>query len=241
MAVGTNEVSLGSFSSNNQSVTELTIDADKNYGYIRIAAAGGALYLDKIQIEWDKAVRCVEIGQYEWATFVSDQIPYFEGSGINAYIVTGHNGNAITKSDALTTVPANTPLLLNAAKGTYAIPLAAFSTTNVDGNLLKKGTGTAISKEDGKTKYVLGIEGGKATFLKIDGTAATVPTDKAYLEFDEEIAAPMLSFDGEGTTGIKVIDNGQLTIDNYYNLAGQRVAQPTKGLYIVNGKKVVIK
>ena len=241
VAVGANEESIGSFSSNTPSVTELTVDADKNYGYIRIAAAGGALYLDKIQIEWDKAVRCVEIGQYEWATFVSDQIPYFEGSGINAYIVTGHNGNAITKSDALTTAPANTPLLLNAAQGTYAIPLAGLSSTNVDDNLLKAGTGAAISKEDGKTKYVLGVEGGKATFLKIDGTAATVPTDKAYLEFDEEIAAPMLSFDGEGTTGIKVIDNGQLTIDNYYNLAGQRVAQPRKGLYIVNGKKVVIK
>ena len=31
------------------------------------------------------------------------------------------------------------------------------------------------------------------------------------------------------------------TDGEFYNLAGQRVAQPTKGLYIVNGKKVVIK
>ena len=44
------------------------------------------------------------------------------------------------------------------------------------------------------------------------------------------------------STGIGSIDNGQLTIDNVvYNLNGQRVAQPTKGLYIVNGRKVIIK
>ena len=45
-----------------------------------------------------------------------------------------------------------------------------------------------------------------------------------------------------GSTGIGSIDNGQLTIDNVvYNLNGQRVAQPAKGLYIVNGCKVIIK
>ena len=45
------------------------------------------------------------------------------------------------------------------------------------------------------------------------------------------------------TTGIMSVDNGQLTVDSseVYNLNGQRVAQPTKGLYIVNGKKVIIK
>ena len=113
--------------------------------------------------------------------------------------------------------------------------------TDTTGNLLKAGTGAAITALDGYTKYVLGIENDKATFLKIFTTPATVPTNKAYLEFNEEINAPILGIDGEGTTGIKAIDNSQLTIDNVYDLQGRRVAQPTKGLYIVNGRKVVIK
>jgi len=48
---------------------------------------------------------------------------------------------------------------------------------------------------------------------------------------------------GDEETGINSIDNGQLTIDNakIYNLAGQRVSKAQKGLYIVNGKKVIIK
>ena len=56
------------------------------------------------------------------------------------------------------------------------------------------------------------------------------------------VGARELNFvvDGE-TTGIEVIDNSQWTIDNVYDLQGRRVDQPTKGLYIVNGKKVVIK
>ena len=50
-----------------------------------------------------------------------------------------------------------------------------------------------------------------------------------------------IDFDGEASTAMKAIDNGQWVIDNvYYDLAGRRVAQPTKGLYIFNGKKVMI-
>ena len=65
---------------------------------------------------------------------------------------------------------------------------------------------------------------------------------KAYLNIAS--SAPSFSIEIEGeTTGIKVINleensenNGQM-----YDLQGRRVAEPTKGVYIVNGKKVVVK
>ncbi len=68
----------------------------------------------------------------------------------------------------------------------------------------------------------------------------------AYLEISGGSGAHAPAFigfgDDNGTTGIQTIDNGKLTIDNvYYDLQGRRVAKPTKGLYIVNGKKVIIK
>ena len=56
--------------------------------------------------------------------------------------------------------------------------------------------------------------------------------------------ARSLSFDIDeegGTTSINTVQGSGVMVNGYYNLAGQRVAQPTKGLYIVNGKKVVIK
>jgi hypothetical protein len=65
---------------------------------------------------------------------------------------------------------------------------------------------------------------------------------KAYLNISS--SAPSFSIEIEGeTTGIKVINleensenNGQM-----YDLQGRRVAEPSKGVYIVNGKKVIVK
>jgi len=185
------------------------------------------------------------VGTYEWATFsnASKALDFTGVIDVDAYLVTGHSGTAITKTKLTGTVPANTGLLLNGEANTYTIPVVASSSTDVSANLLKAGDGSSISAESGKTKYVLGVESEKATFLKIVGTAAIVPTGKAYLLFDEEIGAAreFLDIDIDGvSTGIKNMKVG--SEDNvYYDLQGRRVLYPTKGLYIVNGKKVVIK
>ena len=69
-------------------------------------------------------------------------------------------------------------------------------------------------------------------------------TSKAYRAyfwmkyFTTSGANILMSFDDE-TTGIKAIDNGQLTIDNCFDLQGRKVAQPAKGIYIQNGKKLI--
>ena len=80
--------------------------------------------------------------------------------------------------------------------------------------------------------------GDKVGFYKLSATG-TLSKGKAYLE--SENAAPFLGFDGEDTTGINSVERGALSVEGCYTLDGRRVAQPTKGLYIVNGKKVIIK
>ena len=67
-----------------------------------------------------------------------------------------------------------------------------------------------------------------------------VGVHRAYLNVPAE-GAPFfgLNFDDE-TTGIRNIER-TINDNQYYTLDGRRVAEPTKGLYIVNGKKVVIK
>ena len=178
-----------------------------------------------------------EVGATGWATFVTPNALDFTGiSDVKAYIVTGHSGNAITTTQMTGTVPANTPLLLEGA--TTAIPVAASSSTDVSANLLK--AGAAISAEAGKTKYVLANNSGTATFMKVVSDV-TVPASKAYLEFNEEISAPALSLSFGDVTGINEIQGAALKVNGYYDLLGRKVANPTKGLYIVNGKKVVIK
>ena len=63
-------------------------------------------------------------------------------------------------------------------------------------------------------------------------------------DFEENYAeAPAITFgfNNGGVTGIESISNGMSTNDSYYNLNGQRVETPRKGLYILNNKKVVVK
>ncbi len=72
--------------------------------------------------------------------------------------------------------------------------------------------------------------------------AGTIAANRCWLQLDKNAGAPAsltIVFDDD-TTGINVTTvNGQQT--TVYDLNGRRVAQPTKGLYIINGKKVVIK
>ena len=217
--------------------------ADVAQGFVAIAATTeGNSYLKSITVT-QKSFVSVTIGTTEWVTFsYTAPVDFTNLSGVvSAYTVTGHSGSAITTDD-VTTAAANTGLLLNAEAGTYAIPLAATGTDLSTTNLLKPGTGAAVSAVDGKTRYVLAADGSTAVFKKINAIAATVPVGKAYLEFDGDVPAPSLSFDFGETTGINAVNGeGFMVNGEYYNLAGQRVAQPTKGLYIVNGKKVVIK
>ncbi len=221
---------------------------DKFYGIVAINVVSGTKY--KFSVSGSKmnlygfefvpstSGDAILISKYEWATFVSGKALDFTSSLAKAYVVTGHTGTAIAKSNDVKKIPANTPLLLNAPKGSYIIPVTAEPGT-ITTNMLKAGTGAAISAESGKTRYVLGVDGDNAQFQKINATPATVAVGKAYLEFDEEIASRTLDFGGD-VTAIKNVKVG--TEDNvYYDLQGRRVLYPTKGLYIVNGKKIIIK
>ena len=183
------------------------------------------------------------ITAYGWSTIASVfALDFASEPNLEAYMVTGHTGSAIIKTQVTGTVPANTPLLVygKTGEGNYNVTVVASSSTDVSANKLKAGTGADVEAESGKTKYVLSVNGGKAAFKKINATAATVPVGKAYLQFDEVISAPLFDLDDE-TTSIKAVEAKTVENDEYFNLAGQRVAQPTKGLYIVNGKKVIIK
>ena len=91
--------------------------------------------------------------------------------------------------------------------------------------------------------YRLGYKAGEGYGVGFYPYSGTPAAGTVYLNVSSaEARALTIAFDEDGeTTAIKAIDNEQLTIDNYYDLQGRKVAQPQKGLYIVNGKKVIVK
>ena len=194
------------------------------------------------------ANQLVTFGAIDWTTFVSTKNLDFSKvqAGLAAYIVTGNSGSAITKEDVTGIVPAGTPLLLSGtANNTFTVSLASSAGSAPVGNLLKAGNGSAVGYVTGKTRYVLSADGTTPVFKKLadGGYSATVPVGKAYLEFDGVVSAHELTFDFDSETTAISEAKSQLPTANgqFFNLAGQRVANPTKGLYIVNGRKFIIK
>ena len=156
--------------------------------------------------------------------------------------MTGGEGGVLSKTSVSgSTVPANTGLLLKGIAGTVTIPVVASSSTDVSANkLVGVTTDTPLAAEAG---YVL-MASPSLAFYK-NSNAFTVGANTAYLPVgfatDAAPAFFSLDFDGEATgiSEIKTMRNAGNEI--FFDLQGRKVAQPTKGLYIVNGKKVVIK
>jgi hypothetical protein len=106
--------------------------------------------------------------------------------------------------------------------------------------------GTAEATEiaaSSATQNNYAFNGKKFVWVK---NALAVGANKAWLEVPtDDSTAPALTLVLDNATGLKAIDNGQLTIDNgdWYDLNGRKLQNmPTrKGVYILNGKKVVVK
>jgi hypothetical protein len=144
-------------------------------------------------------------------------------------------------------VPANTGVLLKGTPGeTYTLTGTNSDAATVEGNALVAVTeATHVDPIDGDyTNFMM--SGGK--FIKIeasDDPEVKMPANRAYLhiltsELPNQSRSITLCWDNE-TTDIQAIRDSRTAVEGYYNLTGQRVDRPTKGLYIVNGKKIVIK
>lgn len=173
-----------------------------------------------------------------WATlFTPYALDFSEVSGLTAYTATCE-GSTVTLT-AVENVPANTGVVLKGAANTYDIPVITSSTT-AQGDL--KGSATDAKAYDTSYDYYYLVKNGDNAQFKKLADGGSIAAGKAYLQLTHSSARELsIVFDDE-TTGIHSIDNGKLTIDNsVYDLSGRRVAKPTKGLYIVNGKKVAVK
>ena len=206
--------------------------------FFKIAVGNGTLYVNKIEITYEK--ESATISSVGWTSFSSAYALNFTSvTTANAYMVTNASGTTLTLAPVTGTIPANTGLLISGTpSATVNIPVVGSSTTVTTSNKLKAGTGASVNAAD---KYVMVARGGKAVFAPTVEHAATVAVGKAYLDLEGVVLAPGFVLDDSGTTGIKAIENSQMSIGNFYDLQGRKVVQPTKGLYIVNGKKVIIK
>jgi hypothetical protein len=198
------------------------------------------------------------IGSTGYTTFASSYAMNLDGmtastGTVKAYYVTASDvkNSSVALTDATGNVPAGTGLILEGTAGaTITIPVVAAGTALSGNKLVGCTTATDITSatENYDNFYVLSAT--EAAFKKIKTWVdtphtLTIPAGKAYLDTTGAgvVGAPTLNFDLSGeATGIADVRGKMEDVrSDFFDLQGRKVAQPAKGLYIVNGKKVVIK
>lgn len=172
------------------------------------------------------------VGPTGWRTLVAS-VDATLPAGLKAYTVTASTNEKATLTE-VTSVKANTAYLLNGKANKYTLSVAQ-TADEPSGNLLKVSTETT-----GNGVYVLANNGKGVGFYKWAG--GSLGAGRVYLPAPTQqgAAREFIAFGISEQTAIEGVAASVLD-GQYYDLQGRSVAQPRKGLYIVNGKKVVIK
>ena len=195
----------------------------------------------------------VEVPAGEYITYFKDEALYVEDENAKLYTITAVSGTAAT-TDELTIAPANTPILVknNGSETKTILLIPTTEETDASINVYDGFKGTLEAKTttntdtygpwnmaEGKKYYA--FNGLQFVWVK---DALDIAANKAWLEVTATAsAAPQIRLVFNSATGIERVDREQSTVDGWYDLNGRRLpGKPTKkGVYIVNGKKMVVK
>ena len=235
---GTDDKALWTVSDSYEFVNKANSDAGVNanlrnngtYGFACYATTtGGELSLYK------KVTENVKVTAAGYATYCSDKaLDFTNVTGLKAYKATVDTESKVTFTQ-VTKVPAGEGVLLEGAANTYTVPVIE-SAEPIENDLV----GVLTATEVNAGCFVLLNQNNKVGFYKTTKTF-TVSAHTAYLPALANSTRDFIWFGEDNTTGIEQMVNGKSVNGKYYNLQGQRVNKAQKGLYIVNGKKVVVK
>ena len=217
------------------------------------AATEGWNYFTKIvELEPPATEVTVTINQYGNATFCSKYaLDFSEVEGLKAYAATGYNkATQVVTLTRVQTAEAGVGLFLKGEPGEYVVPVIEYSndyTLNLLVGTLEQTTVNSTTGTMSNYKFTI-TEGDEAPMFYPFENNTIFSAGKAYLQIPTAwlpaTAQRSLSirFDNGTTTDIEDIENESVCEQNvYYDLQGRKVENPTKGIYIINGKKVFIK
>lgn len=232
-----------------------------NYRTVRISSAGlkvgrnvlaiqvqqnwGGAYFDCGVLRTEGTRAPLKLTGTGWHTFVAPgHAVDFSGTAVRAYKVVEvvEGGTPYAKAEEVTVVPADEAVIVRSdnGAGTYNIPVTKSEAAPLADNLLKAAL-SDLSVTQPQSIYCVAEKNGVSAFYPVqEGTV--LPAGKGYLDLrgsNVKVSRLMLC-DDDQTDGI----NG-LTPDpspergEVYNLAGQRLQRPQKGLNIIGGRKVL--
>ena len=176
----------------------------------------------------------------------TEDVDFTTLTAVKAYIGSGFNRETgVLTMTRVYDVPAGTGLLVKGAAGTYEVPESP--SASIYSNLLRGNTVERnLSATTGSyANYVLGSGSNGTGFYRVPAEGTTLAAGRAYLMIPAATAASRSSVrlrfdDGEEATAISDMER-QDDKSSVYDLQGRRVEQPRSGLYIRDGKKIIIK
>lgn len=161
-------------------------------------------------------------------------------AGVKAYYVSAKGTEATMTAIEAQAIPANQGVILTSETGEAVtmVPAAGETAATITGNQLGHSAGAAKSLTAGEG-YILGNGNGTEGTAFYPCQAGSLPINKAYLLGNGE-SAIVMNF-GNAVTGINTIAAPASAKAPIFDLSGRRVVKATKGLYIQNGKKVIVK
>lgn len=156
-------------------------------------------------------------------------------TGVKAYKVTATENKMATTTELTDVIPAQCGVVLVGTGASTLTFAPVESTTTATDNLLQGGV-TATTPVAGTNYYTLANESGIG-FYKFAGSS--IAAGRCYLSSTSTLGVKGFTLNFGTTTGINAVETS--TNNVAYDLSGRRVANPTKGLYIINGKKTLVK
>ena len=222
-------------------VTELSVGTFR-YAVTGVGLYDGVMYTNTFELFQGYEI---DVPAGEYVTYYKDENLYEEDPDVKLYTISSVSTTAATLSSEIAIAPANTPILVynggQEAKTVLLIPTVD-AADNVQAATAFKGTLTETTiPASTSTMSNYALNGKQFVWVK---EALPVAANKCWLEIPNSAnAAPAMTIVFGEATGIGVIDNGQRTSGDWYDLNGRKLnGMPTKkGVYINNGRKVVVK
>lgn len=186
----------------------------------------------------------VSIGKVGYSTLYYSDRSLEVPEGVKAYTVTV-DGSRINLAETGSIVPAGEAVVLKGAAGEHVFNVSNATVEKAAANLLKGCDEATAVSEEGYKYYMLATKNGQnlGFYYEVAGGATiNCKAHKAYLPIPSDAPAAAKSFFpiDDSTTAI-TLGTADEAEQAFFNLAGQRVESPRRGLYVVKGKKVLLK
>lgn len=234
----------------NEGATTLTIKLDNH--------TGGNVRVDDLELTTYAGVGSFKITEAGYGTYYSSKA-YTMPKGVKGYTITGNEGTSLVMNEAYAAgavVPAKTALVVEGAANKYYTLVAASTELTPADNKLHGSDEAETTYVDGTDvkyyKLSYNNEGNNLGFYwgSENGAAFTNGAHKAYLALDSETSLSQsrgfsLADLAHGvTTGINTTVKSATQSNFIYDLNGRRINSlngAAKGVYIMNGQKVLVK